>query len=219
MTKPLFPLFLRLEGKRCLVVGGGAIAWPKARKLHATGGAVTMVAPKFAPAPGDVDASAIRQIERRFEPEDLEGQALVIAATDDREVQEAVRAEAARRGIWCNVVDVPELCDFTFGAELQRGALQIAISTEGQFPLLAQRLRDRLEARFATSASDGLALLGAARAAYQAESELPYAEKRAVLARLLDEETVNALEAGDLETLRRRIESWRESEGVCRSSR
>lgn len=221
MNRPSFPIFLRVEGKACLVVGGGAIAWPKARKLLEGGAQVTLVAPRierYALPPELAAQLEVRQ--REFVPADLEGQTLVIAATDERRVQEQVRHEATARGIWCNVVDVPELCDFTFGAQLSRGALQVVIGTDGGFPLLAQRLRDRLETQFSPDMAEGVDLLAEARGTYQATSALSYREKRAVLAELLDEATVAALEQGDLQAIRARIAAWatERKEGPCSSS-
>ena len=209
MNRPLFPLFLRLDGRRCLVVGGGPVAWAKAASLLECGAKVTMVAPEFAPAPSLPAGASLTRVERGFLPADTDGMALVIAASDQRAVQEEARRAATERGIWVNVVDVPELCDFTFGARLARGPLQIVVSTEGAFPLLAQRLRDRLEARIDPRAGHAVELLGRIRMDYHAASSLPYAEKRAALAELLDDEMLTALEAGDLDAVRARIEDWR----------
>ncbi len=100
---------------------------------------------------------------RPFEPTDLEGVFLVIAATSSTELHELIYKEATRRGVLCNVVDVPALCDFYYPSVVQRGALQIAISTAGQSPALAQRLRKQLEDQFGPEYEEWLVQLGDAR--------------------------------------------------------
>lgn len=141
----LYPVSLRLSGRPCLVVGAGEVAWRKARSLVEAGAAVTVAAPaagaeiRAAAARGDV-----RLVEAAFEPHLLEGQVLCIAATDDKRVNAHVAEEARRRGVLVNVVDAPLLSDFDVPAVARRGRLQLAVSTQGESPLLAARLRDRL---------------------------------------------------------------------------
>ena len=103
---------------------------------------------------------------------------LVVAATPSTEVHERIFEEATRRGVLCNIVDVPTLCDFYYPAVVQRGALQIAISTTGQSPALAQRLRKELEAQFGTEYAAWLEQLGQEREKLFAEPRDPEERKR-----------------------------------------
>jgi siroheme synthase-like protein len=146
---PLYPVALKLEGRIALVVGGGTIALRKTTDLLKAGAHVRVVAPAwpadFRPLecePGN--AYRLLRLTRRFAPHDLEGTAIVVAATDDRGVQQAVARAASERGVLCNVVDVNDLCSFYVPATLRRGGLAIAVQTDGRFPLLAVALRDRL---------------------------------------------------------------------------
>lgn len=144
----LFPLFLKLEGKRCLVVGAGMIGLEKVESLLRCGAFIRVIAPRAVARVQQLSSSGeIEWLSRRYEPEDAAGCDLIIAATNDRQVNQAVFAEASRRSILCNTADDPPLCDFFFGSIVQRGDLQIAISTAGQSPALAQRLRCEIDAQ------------------------------------------------------------------------
>jgi uroporphyrin-III C-methyltransferase/precorrin-2 dehydrogenase/sirohydrochlorin ferrochelatase len=142
----LLPIFLKLDGRRGLVVGGGAVALEKITSLLKTGLWLRVVAPNV--------TSEIRQfasegklkwIQRPFEIGDLDGNFVVVAATDSEEVNAQVYKEAFERGILANSVDDPPHCDFYFGSVISRGALQIAISTAGESPAVAQRLRREID--------------------------------------------------------------------------
>ncbi len=140
-----YPVFLRLEGRPCLVVGGGPVALRKVEGLLAGGGRVTVVAPE---AVGDVEALArggrVAWVRRRFEPSDLEGVVLALAATSDRGVNRKVAAEGAARGVWVNVADDAGVGDFHVPAVLRRGDLTVAVATGGASPALASWVRDRI---------------------------------------------------------------------------
>jgi precorrin-2 dehydrogenase / sirohydrochlorin ferrochelatase len=176
MPASLFPLFLKLEGRPCLVVGAGTIAASKIASLIEAGANVTVVAPwasdELRKLAGD---GKFRWLARKYEASDLDGVFLVIAATSDSSVNRAVFLEAQRLGILCNAVDDPPHCDFYFPAVVRRGDLQIAISTAGQSPALAQRLRRELEEVFDESAGDWVSDLGRRRreilATYAASEE------------------------------------------------
>jgi precorrin-2 dehydrogenase/sirohydrochlorin ferrochelatase len=160
----LFPLFLKLEGRRCVVVGAGHIAESKIRSLLDANADVRVVAPHATEAiQALVRAGLVTWHQHEFLPFDLEGAFLVIAATSLTEVNEAVFGEAQRRGVLCNTVDDPEHCDFYYGAVVRRGDLQIAISTAGHSPALAQRLRLQLEGQFGPEYGAWLDQLGRAR--------------------------------------------------------
>ncbi len=172
-------MFLKLAGQPCLVVGAGAVAEGKISGLLDAAAKVLVVAPE---ATKQVKSwVATGQIEwraRPYEPSDLEGMFLVVAATDSHELHENLHAEARRRGVLCNVVDVPELCDFYYPAVAQRGALQIAVSTSGQSPALAQRLRKELEEQFGPEYETWLQQLGEEREKLFAANMDPEERKR-----------------------------------------
>ena len=142
----LLPIFLRLEGRRCLLVGAGNVALDKIGSLLKAGVRLQVVAPE---ARAEVRQLALEGrlewIQRPFQPSDLDGKFLVITATDSHEVNAAVYREAVERNVLCNSVDDIPNCDFFFGSVVSRGGLQIAISTAGESPAFAQRLRREID--------------------------------------------------------------------------
>jgi len=160
----LFPIFLKLTGRRCLVVGGGAVGEGKIGGLMEAGAETVVVAPEVTEKVREWASMAkITWLERPFCAADLEGVFMVVGATSQPEVNEQVFREARRRQILCNVVDDPERCDFYYPAVLRRGQLQIAISTGGSSPALAQRLRQELENQFSPDYETWLDELGETR--------------------------------------------------------
>jgi precorrin-2 dehydrogenase / sirohydrochlorin ferrochelatase len=160
----LFPLFVKLTGRPCLVVGAGSIGESKIFGLLEAGARVTVVAPQ---ATADIQSQAwgkkIVWRRRAFRPADLKGAFLVVAATSSTKLHEQIFRQARGLGVLCNVVDVPHLCDFYYPAVVRRGALQIAISTSGESPALAQRLRKELEVQFGAEYENWVESIGAAR--------------------------------------------------------
>jgi len=162
--KTLFPMFVKLEGRTVLVVGAGRIAESKISGLLETGARIHVVALQANEQVRGWDRSGhIKLEERAFLPADLDGVSLVVVATSSFETNEMVFREAQGRGILCNVVDVPEQCDFYYPAVVRRGDLQIAISTSGQSPSLAQKLRQQLEKQFGPAYAAWVAELGETR--------------------------------------------------------
>jgi precorrin-2 dehydrogenase len=143
----LFPIFLKLNRRRVLVVGGGKMAALRAKQLIRSGASVTVVAPKVnAEIEGLAKSRSLDLIRRGFERSDLlKRYSIVIGATNDAEVQQAVSEEAERCGVFCNIVDNAGLSNFYTPAVLERGDLKIAIGTNGKSPSLAGRLRQYLE--------------------------------------------------------------------------
>jgi siroheme synthase-like protein len=167
----LFPIFVKLEGRLVVVVGGGNIAEAKIPGILQAGGGIRLVAPSITPQIAKwVRLRRIDWLPKEFEARDLDGAFLVIAATSAPGVNETVFREAEARGILCNAVDDIEHCHFYYGAVVQRGDLQIAISTNGKSPSLAQRLRQEFEAQFGPEYEVWLEWLGAAREALRASS-------------------------------------------------
>jgi siroheme synthase-like protein len=205
------PVFLRLEGRPCLVAGGGRIAWEKALRLIEAGAEVSMVAPEIAAPPRDLPSGHIRFVRRSFLPGDLAGHAVAVAATDDPDVQREVYGAAREAGVPVNVVDRPDLCDFIFGAVLRRGDLQIAVSTGGRFPLLASRLRDRLEEAFHPGGAAAVEEIGRIRDVVREEAAGDIPRLREILGSLLTEEILTLIQKGDIDAIRERIREWNSS--------
>jgi precorrin-2 dehydrogenase / sirohydrochlorin ferrochelatase len=172
-------MVLKLADRPCLVVGAGDVAEGKISGLLDAAAKVRVVAPEATQQVQSwAAAGQIEWLARPCEPSDLDGMFLVVAATSDAELQQNISAEARRRGVLCNVVDVPELCDFYYPAVAQRGALQIAVSTSGQSPALAQRLRKELEEQFGPEYEAWLQQLGEERAKLFAANMDPEERKR-----------------------------------------
>jgi uroporphyrin-III C-methyltransferase len=172
----MFPIFLKLAGRPCLVVGAGAIATPKIDSLLRAGAQVTVVAPQANNAVAQLAQSGILHwLPREFAEADLDGVFLVITATGYRSVNHAVAESARARGVLCNSVDDPPDCDFFYPSVVRRGDLQIAVSTAGKSPALAQKLREEIDALLAPDAGEWLDQLGETRlrllAAYPAGPE------------------------------------------------
>ncbi len=160
----LFPIFLKLTGRRCVVIGAGHLAESKIESLRAADAAVTVIAPVASERITEQAAAGeVHYQQRAYRPGDLEGAFLVVAATDEPAVNRAVFAEATATGVLCNAVDDPPFCDFYFPSVVRRGELQVAISTAGNSPALAQQLRKELNEQLPLELGDWLADLGQLR--------------------------------------------------------
>ena len=160
----LFPMFLKLSGKRCLVVGAGKVGEPKIGGLIDTGASIVVVAIEASSQVHEwADAGKIELGLRAFSAADLDGKFLAVIATASHDLNQFIYREAQRRGVLCNVVDVPQYCDFFYPAVVRRGDLQIAISTSGRSPSLAQKIRKQLEQQFGERYSEWVQQLGETR--------------------------------------------------------
>lgn len=160
----LFPMFVKLTGRDCLVIGAGKVGEPKIGALIDTRARIRVVAIEATLAVREWARDGKIALELRpFSLDDLDGAFLAVVATASRGLNELIFQEAERRGVLCNVVDVPDLCDFFYPAVVQRGDLQIAISTSGKSPSLAQKLRQQLEKQFGTGYAAWVAELGETR--------------------------------------------------------
>ncbi len=157
-------MFLKLKGRHCLVVGAGMIGQSKIRSLLVAGASVRVVARRANTVVSEWARSGVISWEARdFNAMDLDGAFLVVAATSSADVNETIFREAQRRNVLCNVVDDPAHCDFYYPAVVRRGQLQLAISTGGHSPALAQRLRQELEKQFGPECAGWVEDLGKAR--------------------------------------------------------
>jgi precorrin-2 dehydrogenase / sirohydrochlorin ferrochelatase len=144
-----YPIFAIIEDKPCLVVGGGAVGERKVADLMAAGARVTVVSPALTPELAALaERGEIRYLPEDFTEAQVEGMALVMAATDAPDVNARVSAAAQARAIWVNVADEPQHCTFIVPAQVRRGELTVAISTGGASPALASQLRQELQQHF-----------------------------------------------------------------------
>jgi precorrin-2 dehydrogenase/sirohydrochlorin ferrochelatase len=208
----LYPVSLKLEGRRCLVVGGGPIALRKTRDLLACAASVRVVAPEwkadFAALDGRADLS---RVTREFLPEDLEGAFLVIAATDDPDTQTLVAREAEVLSILCNVVDVNRLCSFYLPATLRRGSLSVSVATDGKYPILSVVLRDWLAGRIGPQLGPALEWLAEAREAVRLLHPRDSARRGRLLKQLLTPDALDLLLEDRLDEFEAHRRTWQSS--------
>jgi precorrin-2 dehydrogenase/sirohydrochlorin ferrochelatase len=203
-VKRYLPIFADVQGRTCLVVGGGPVAEGRARQLVAHGALVRLVAPAVTPGLEELITQAdIPDFRHRtYDADDLDGCLMAIAATDRRAVNAAVAHDAAARGVLCNVADAPSDGDVLFPAIVRRGDLAFAVTTGGASPAVAGRVRRDLEEAFGPEWGDMLALLADLRPAVKRRHPDP-AARAAVVRRLLDEgEVLGAFARGDAEAAR-----------------
>lgn len=194
-----------LAGRRCVVVGGGAVAARKVAALVEAGARPVVISPEPGPELEEMAAAGqVEPIRRRYRAGDLAGATLAIAATDDRSVNAAVSDEAQGTGVLVNVVDDPERCTFIVPAVIRRRDLLIAISTGGGSPALARHLRQALEPVADPAYGDLLALLAGLRPRVQ--QQIAPSGQRPVWDRLLDGELLACLRAEGVEAARERAE-------------
>ena len=175
----LFPIYLKLANRRCLVVGAGRIGEEKIEGLLRADAMIKVIAPEATPRVQSLARDGkIRWERRKFRATDLRGVFLIVAATSSPKLHEQIYKLAQRRGILCNVVDDPPHCDFYYASVVRRGGLQFAISTGGQSPALAQRLRHTLQAQFGPEYGLWLEELGSARERLFAKKMDPERRKR-----------------------------------------
>ena len=164
LATPFYIACLKLTGRSCLVVGAGEVGLEKVEGLLACDGDVVVVAPEAEPEIERLAAEgSLRWERRRYEPADLEGRFMAIAATSDSEVNIGIYEDAERRAMLVNVVDVPPLCNFILPAIVRTGPLAIAISTAGASPALAKRMKREIAEQFGEPYADLAVILNDAR--------------------------------------------------------
>jgi uroporphyrin-III C-methyltransferase/precorrin-2 dehydrogenase/sirohydrochlorin ferrochelatase len=176
----LYPVFLKLEGERVVIVGGGTVAAGKLDGLLAAGARVTVVAPRVV----DSIRARVTVIEAAFEPSHLDGARWVVAAATP-EVNREVTAAATARGLFCNAVDDPAVATAYLGGVVRRGEVEIAISTGGTAPALAGLLREALDALLPLDLDRWIEVANEARRDWKA-AKVPMPERRPLLLRALN---------------------------------
>lgn len=183
----VFPLFVDLKGKPCVVIGGGEVAARKVEILLRFEADIWVIAPKVSQSITSLCENGFLKIKRKkYSKEDLEGAALVIAATSSNEVNEQVYNEAKARNLPINVVDDPDKCSFIFPSVVKRGDLVIGISTSGSYPALSKKIRKLTEELFTEEYSDILDLLADFRLRVR-NSNLESHERAAVLKKTIED--------------------------------
>jgi precorrin-2 dehydrogenase / sirohydrochlorin ferrochelatase len=208
LETPFYIACLRLSGRRCLVVGGGEIGLEKVEGLLACDANVVLIAPAAEPALQEHAREGSIQWERRAYAgaADLDGAFLVIAATNDTDVNIAVFEDAERRAMLVNIVDVPPLCNFILPAIVRTGPLAIAISTAGASPALAKRMKREIEGQFGEPYARLAVLLNEVRG--WAKGTLPtYQDRKEFFEGIVggDPDPVALLRAGNEEAVRELI--------------
>jgi precorrin-2 dehydrogenase/sirohydrochlorin ferrochelatase len=202
----MYPITLKLRGRRALVVGGGEVARRKVEALLEAGAHVKAVAPQFCDSLAEMAIDELIECRRRrYREDDLDGVWLVIGATDDPAANAQVAADAEARGLLVNIVDQPELCSFLVPATVRRGSLVIAVSTGGSSPALARRIRLTLEQQFGPEYGALADLLGELRP--QVMARIPdQSQRQAVWEQILDSAALRLLAEGRPEEARQVVE-------------
>jgi precorrin-2 dehydrogenase/sirohydrochlorin ferrochelatase len=215
LDTPFYIACLRLEGRRCVVVGGGDVGLEKVEGLLACGGQVTLVAPEAIDPLRDLAGEgSIAWERRRFTAADLDQTFIAIAATADTDVNIAVYEEAERRAMLVNVVDVPPLCNFILPAIVRQGPLAIAISTAGASPALAKRMKREIGDAYGAPYARLAEMLNDARG--WAKATLPtYQDRKEFFESIVNGEPdpVELLRRGDEDAVRDLIAAARRSHG------
>ncbi|MDK2986028.1 MAG: precorrin-2 dehydrogenase [Clostridia bacterium] len=202
----LFPIYLSLKNKDCLVVGGGKVAQRKVQSLIAAEASVRVISPKIT---SDllklVHEGKIFWKQKKFHAEDLENPFIVISATDDENVNKEVATLCMEKNIPVNVVDDPPKCTFHIPAVVRRGDFALAISTAGKSPMLAGKLRRQLEFQFGEEYEIYVQLLGEMRE--RILKEIPEENKRRkIFKRLVDSDLLDLIKEGKQSKIKERIE-------------
>lgn len=200
-----YPISLNVENRLCVVVGGGQVAERKVLSLLECGARVRLVSPSITAGLMDLAGSGrIEIIKDLYRDDCLDGAFLVIGATDSDGVNGRVSVDSMRRGLLVNVVDDPPRGNFYVPAVVRRGSLQIAVSTDGNSPLLARKIKEQLEGQFPGEYGDVVRLIGDLREKVIRDNQDP-AEKERLLSSLLDGETMAFLKEGKFNLAKERI--------------
>jgi precorrin-2 dehydrogenase / sirohydrochlorin ferrochelatase len=180
-----YPLYLDIKGKKCVIVGGGKVAYRKACSLKDAGADVTVISPDICPEL--LKEKGLMLINKSYDESCLDGAMLVIAATDNEEVNKKVSSDAGKRNIIINVVDRPELCSFIVPSTVKRGDLCISISTGGASPALAKNIRKELEDVYGSEYGEYINLLTRMRDIAMSDIK-DDAKRRKILQRLAEKD-------------------------------
>lgn len=200
-----FPILLDLQARPCLVIGGGSVAQRKCEALLTAGAVLVVVSPTLtAPLASLQKKGLLKHIQREYRQGDLAGFFLVVVATSEPAVQEAVAREAREQGVLVNVVDRPELCTFIWPAVLVQEEILVAVSTSGSCPGFAGALRDRIRSWLGPEYRIALSIARALRGRWKAK-QLAMSERRRRTELLLDETFLAAIRREDWSAVQRHV--------------
>ncbi|MGE5389552.1 MAG: bifunctional precorrin-2 dehydrogenase/sirohydrochlorin ferrochelatase, partial [Deltaproteobacteria bacterium] len=210
----LFPVFLNLEGKKCLVVGGGLVALRKIEGLLDCGAMVSVVSPAAEERVCQLaDQGAVFWRQGTVEVKDIDDASMVFIATDNQEVNQRVVDWCRERRVLVNAVDDPPNCDFYVPAVVKQGSLQLAISTEGKSPLFARKLREQMEQIIGPEYGDFMDILGDLRDTVK-ETVPDIDQRKAIFERLVNSDILDLLKTGDRIKVEERVKecmsSWQD---------
>ena len=192
-----YPIFLDIEQRKVVVVGGGSVAERKVRNLLEYGAEVFVIAQKLTSSLRQlVEKGTVSVLGRKFKASHLDGAFLAVAATTDALLNRKVAEEARKRGVLVNAVDQPEECDFIVPSIFRRGDLLIAISTSGKSPALSKKIRVGLEKEFGQEYESFLVLMGSLRKEIL-KQQMPQDKRRRMFQRLVDSEIPEKIKKGD----------------------
>ena len=204
----LYPVFLKLDNKRCAVIGGGKTATRKVKALLQAKAKVTVISPKFTKELKELaENGAIEVIKRRYEEGDLDKYFLIFGATNSEEINKTVIKEAKKKNILCNVVDDPPNCDFYVPSTYTQGDLKIAISTNGKSPALARKIKEELSNFYGKQVAIFLDLLGSLRKKIRAEFP-DETTRRKIFSKIVDSQPLASLKDKDKKEIEREINKW-----------
>ena len=196
-----YPVHLNIHNRSCLVVGGGGVGTRKVKTLLDCGARVTVVSLKVSPRLQDLAASGdIILAQRSYQSDDLCGMFLVIGATNDEKLNKQISSDADRLNTLCNIADRPAVCNFILPSIVDRDDLVITISTSGQSPALAKKLRKILENQFGEEYSKLLRLMGAIRRKLLQQAHEPEAHKP-LFEQLINSDLIGMIQATEVEKI------------------
>ena len=196
-----YPICLDIQNRNCLVVGGGSVGTRKVTALLNCGANVTVVSPTASAHLQELAQNGLLMIKNRpFRFADLAGMFLVCSATDNQELNRQIHTEAESLGMLCNVADRPEVCNFILPSIVNRGDLIIAISTSGQSPAFAKKLRQDLEEAFGSEYAEFLKLMGAVRKKLLSQDHQPEAHKH-LFEQLINRDLVAMIKANQYDDI------------------
>jgi len=205
----LYPIFLNLESKRCLVVGGGEVAERKIKGLLESKADVAVISPDVSEYTANLaKEERIIYKKRSYKKGDLKNFFLVIGATDSGEINELISREAKESGILCNIVDSPHLCNFFVPSVASSGDLKIAISTNGKSPALAKKIRKELENIYGSEYALFLNYLGELREKLLKMKNVNDEKRKEIFENIINSNAIFYLENGDQEKFKEEVEKW-----------
>lgn len=203
----LYPVFIRLSGKKCLIAGGGSVAGRKARGMLECGAEVCIVSPSLsASLKKRAQDNTLKWKRKKFSEDDLKGMFLVCAATDDHEENRRIAKACNRNDIPVNCIDEPGICDFYVPSVLRRKALAVAVSSGGGSPLFAKKVREELESILTEAYGDFLELLSEAREDITRRFS-DQAQRRQIYQDLVCSDVFDLVKSGRIESARKRIQT------------